>query len=73
MVFGVRAGEQVVGQSKFLEQVQEALVEALVDFQRGGVLRIGTHRDGGAVCIGTGDHQHLPAHQPLVARKYIGG
>ena len=71
MVLGVRAGEQVICQPEFLEQVQETQVIAFVHFLRGGLFRVRPHRDGCAMRIRSGYHQYLPAAQALVTGKDI--
>lgn len=73
MVPGMCAGEEVVVESELLEEVDEALVVALVYGQGSGVFGVRTDGDGRAVAIRAGDHQDLVSAQALEARENIGG
>jgi hypothetical protein len=45
----------------------------LVNFLGGHTLFIGAHGHRRAMRIGTGDHQHIPAAQAVIASEDIGG
>ena len=57
----------------FTNRFEKMLVKALVHGQRRRVFGVGAHRDGRAVRIGAGHHQHVVAAQAMIARKNIGG
>ena len=48
------------------------LMEMLKDLSRGTPLLVGFNRDGCAVRVRAGDHEHLVALQSMVASEYIG-
>jgi len=71
VILGVGAGEQVIRQPKLLEDIQEAGMEALIDFQGSGFFGVGAHGDGCAMGIRAADHQDVAFAQALVTGKDI--
>ena len=73
MVFGVRGGEQIEGDTQPFPRIQKLCVVAFQHFLRFHTLLVGTDGYGRAVGVGAGYHQHIVALHAVIAGKNIGG
>ncbi len=73
VILRVGVGKQIEGDSQVEQRLQDAPVVAKEELLRGHALRFGRNCHGGAVGIGTGDHQDVVPRHAMVARKDVGG
>ena len=71
MGLGVGVGEEVVADAELLLRAQEALVIVLEDGFCGQAVPVGLDRDGRAMRIRAGDHEHVVAAQAMIAREDV--
>ncbi len=51
VILGVGTGEQVIGQSQLLKELNEASMKALIHLVRGAILRVCAHSNGRAMTV----------------------
>ena len=71
MGLGVGVGEEVVANAELLLRAQEAPVIVLEDGFCGQAAPVGLDRDGRAMRIRAGDHEHVVAAQAMIAREDV--